>query len=60
MFRLPLEPAVITALLVEAGPGLARRHSGPAIAVTYADHDLIDAVVRLLRLVDQPRDFAVL
>ncbi|WP_268817621.1 AraC family transcriptional regulator [Mycolicibacterium cosmeticum] len=60
VFGLPLEPAVITALLVEAGPGLARRHSGPAIAVTYADHDLIDAVVRLLRLVDQPRDFAVL
>jgi AraC-like DNA-binding protein len=60
VFGLPLEPAVITALLVEAGPGLARPRSGPAIAVSDADDDLIDAVVRLLRLVDVPRDFAIL
>ncbi|WP_197040128.1 AraC family transcriptional regulator [Mycobacterium sp. URHB0044] len=60
VFGLPLEPAVITALLVEAGPGLARPRTGPAIAVSDADDDLIDAVVRLLRLIDEPRDFAIL
>lgn len=60
VFGLPLEPALITALLMEAGPVLARPRSGPAIAVSDADDDLIDAVVRLLRLVDRPRDFAVL
>jgi AraC-like DNA-binding protein len=60
VFGLSLEPALITALLVEAGPVLARPRSGPAIAVSDADDDLIDAVVRLIRLVDKPRDFAIL
>ncbi len=60
VFGLPLEPALITALLLEAGPALSRPRSGPAIAVSDADDDLVDAVVRLIRLVDTPRDFAVL
>src|SRR5690242_7774414 len=60
VFGLTLDRALITALLVEAGPVVARPRSGPAIAVSDADDDLVDAVVRLIRLVDQPRDFTIL
>jgi AraC-like DNA-binding protein len=60
VFGMPLEPALITALLMEAGPVVASPRSGPAIAVSHAADDLIDAVVRLIRLVDEPRDFPIL
>jgi AraC-like DNA-binding protein len=59
-FGLPLQPALIAQLLVEAGPALARPHDGPGIAISDADDKLLDAVVRLLRLLDEPRDFPVL
>jgi AraC-like DNA-binding protein len=59
-FGLALEPASIAQLLVEATPAAVRDHPGPAIATSDADEALLDAVVRLLRLVDSPRDFEVL
>jgi len=39
---------------------VARPHDGPGIATSGADGKLLDAIVRLLRLLDEPRDFPVL
>ncbi|WP_214404729.1 AraC family transcriptional regulator [Pseudonocardia lacus] len=58
---LVLRPAVIASLLLEA-PGAWSRGGPPqpAIAVGEADADLLDATVRLVRLVEHPDDAAVL
>ena len=58
-----LNPSVIADLLLRAGPGDV---PGPAsvapsgIAVSDASPELLDALVRLVRLLDQPRDRAIL
>jgi AraC-like DNA-binding protein len=59
--RLVLEPAVIVAVLIEAGL-LASRADGVvgALAVSRLDPELLDAVLRVVRLVDTPGDFRVL
>jgi hypothetical protein len=49
-FGLPLEPALVAQLLLEAGPTVGRRHDGPGIGIGDADDKLLDPVVRLLRL----------
>jgi AraC-like DNA-binding protein len=62
-FGMTLEPAAIAELLLEAGPGDLPRPSGttlPGIAVSAAPPELLDAVVRLLRLLDHPRDRKVM
>ncbi|QIY75825.1 AraC family transcriptional regulator N-terminal domain-containing protein [Streptomyces sp. RLB1-33] len=62
-FGLTLEPSVVAELLLQAGPGDAPRAGGsalPGIAVSDAPDPLLDAVVRLLRLLDEPRDRTVL
>ncbi|TDC52389.1 AraC family transcriptional regulator [Jiangella ureilytica] len=62
-FGLILHPAAVAEVLLQAGPGDLPR-GGPAtpsaIAVSDAPAELLDAVVRLLRLLDHPRDRAVL
>jgi AraC-like DNA-binding protein len=58
-FGMTLDPAVIAELLLQGRPGDLPRSSGaarPGIAVSDAGDDLLDAVVRLLRLLDRPRD----
>jgi AraC-like DNA-binding protein len=58
---LPLNEHLIADLLLETGtppPGSPDDNSG--IVVSDADNDLVDAVVRLLRLAERPQDFAVL
>jgi AraC-like DNA-binding protein len=58
---LPLRKSVITELLLETGtPARDDRDPAVGIATADADEELLDAVVRLLRLVDRPDDFAVL
>ncbi|MGW1188035.1 AraC family transcriptional regulator [Streptomyces sp. NPDC002559] len=60
---LVLEPPVVAELLLQAGPGDTPRTGGGApsgIIVSDAPAALLDAVVRLLRLLDEPRDRAVL
>ncbi|MFE1961019.1 AraC family transcriptional regulator N-terminal domain-containing protein [Streptomyces sp. NPDC059479] len=60
---LTLEPSAVAELLLQAGPGEAPRAGGsavPGIAVSDAPDALLDAVVRLLRLLDEPRDRTVL
>ena len=64
-FGMQIRPAVVAELLVQsATPEPARRRSGPsapsALAVSDAPAELLDAVVRMVRLFDRPRDRAVL
>jgi len=56
--RVALDPAVVTAVLTDAGLAVARSDGADkAVAVSRLDLDLLDAVVRLVRLVDSPRDY---
>ncbi|MGW1642345.1 AraC family transcriptional regulator [Streptomyces lavendulae] len=62
-FGLTLDPSEVAELLLVAGPGDTPRAGAgtpSGIAVSDAPAALIDAVVRLLRLLDEPRDRAVL
>jgi AraC-like DNA-binding protein len=60
-FALDLRPATIAELLVEAGPGSRRIPPAPAgLSVSTATPELLDAVARLLALVDRPGDVPVL
>ncbi|PYO91652.1 MAG: AraC family transcriptional regulator CmrA [Gemmatimonadetes bacterium] len=58
---LALDPAVVTAVLIETGL-LAPRADGDvrALTVSQLDANLLDAVVRLVRLLDSPADYGVL
>ena len=59
--RLDLDPAVIGALALEAaGPEPADEGTRRGLAVSRLDAPLLDAVLRLLRLLDEPRDVPVL
>jgi AraC-like DNA-binding protein len=58
-FGMTLEPAVIAELLLQTGPGDLPRSTNaarPGIAVSDAPGELLDAVVRLMRLLNRPRD----
>jgi AraC-like DNA-binding protein len=58
-FGMTLDPAAIAEVLLQAGPGDLPASAGPVrtgIAVSDAPDDLLDAIVRLLRLLDRPRD----
>ncbi|MFL1898139.1 AraC family transcriptional regulator N-terminal domain-containing protein [Streptomyces tauricus] len=62
-FGLTLEPSAVAELLLRAGPGDNPRLGGgtpSAMAVSDASPALLDAVVRMLRLLDEPRDRGVL
>jgi deazaflavin-dependent oxidoreductase (nitroreductase family) len=54
-FGMTVEPAAIAELLLQAGPGDLPRTPGtarPGIAVSDAPEELLDAIVRLLRLLE--------
>lgn len=57
-----LQPSDIAELMVQATPGGFAHHdtAPPALAVSDAGDDLLGAAVRLLRLLDRPRDRDVL
>jgi AraC-like DNA-binding protein len=58
---LSLEPAAIGALMLESDIERAgREQPASALAVSTLDHELIDACVRMLRLLGSPRDIPVL
>ena len=61
-FRLNLDPALISALILEAGltEDAGRDAPGAGLSVSRVTPELLDAVMRLLRLLDNPRDLAVL
>jgi AraC-like DNA-binding protein len=59
--RLVLDPALVTAVLMEAGALASRHNDGVrALAVSRLDVSLLDAVVRLVRLIDAPGDYGLL
>ena len=57
---LALDPATIAALLLEMPPSSKERAASKAMAVNPLDDDLLDPLLRLLRLLDRPRDIPVL
>jgi AraC-like DNA-binding protein len=59
--RLDLDPALVSSVMIEAGH-LASRNQGDvrAIDVSPLDADLLDAIVRLVRLVESPAEARVL
>jgi AraC-like DNA-binding protein len=59
-FGMRLEPAEIASLLLKADLPHCTKAALPGLAVSEAPEELLDAVVRLLRLLDQPRDREVL
>ena len=58
---LGLEPAAIAALMLESDmQRAAREQPGSALAVSTVEAELLDACVRLLRLLGSPRDIPIL
>jgi transcriptional regulator GlxA family with amidase domain len=57
---LELKPETIATLLLEAGTIQSAQADPPGIAVSDLTTDLVEAVVRLLRLLDRPADIPVL
>ncbi|RCG33002.1 AraC family transcriptional regulator [Sphaerisporangium album] len=60
---LTLHPAAVAEVLLEAAPGDLSPAAGGApsgLAVSTASAELLDAVIRLVRLLDRPRDINVL
>jgi AraC-like DNA-binding protein len=54
---LRLDPALVSSVMVEAGyPAAQSQPSVKAINVSPLDTDLLDAVVRLVRLIDAPKE----
>ena len=59
--RLDIDPAEITALIADAGPlGVPTRPAGRGLYVERLDTPMLDAVLRLARLLDSPKDIAML
>jgi len=59
--RLEIDPVEINALIAEAGPmSVPTRHSGRGMYVERIDSQLLDAVIRLIRLLDTPKDIPML
>jgi AraC-like DNA-binding protein len=59
--RLDLDPTLVGSVMVEAGyPSAQRGTSVKAINVSSLDADLLDAVVRLVRLINSPAEAHVL
>jgi AraC-like DNA-binding protein len=62
-WRLSLDPSVITSVMVESGVGVNTRGEGvgvTTVGVSPLDADLLDATVRLVRLIDRPGEYRVL
>ena len=59
--RLDIDPVEINALIADAGPlGVPSRPTGRGLYVEQMDMPLLDAIVRLVRLLDTPKDIAML
>ena len=59
-FGLALKPEVIASLLLEAGAARTINEDRPGIAVSDLTQDLLDPIVRLVRLLDRPSDVPIL
>lgn len=61
-FRLVLDPSVVTSVMVESGLGATGSEGGglKAVDVSALDSGLLDATLRLVRLIDSPDDYRAL
>ncbi|WP_426427102.1 AraC family transcriptional regulator N-terminal domain-containing protein [Pseudomonas palmensis] len=59
--RLDIDPAEINSLIAEAGPmGVPSQPSSRGVFIERLDTQMLDALLRLIRLLDTPKDIAVL
>lgn len=59
--RIDLDPREVAALVLEMGPRLSSGQAEPpAVSVERADEAMLEVFVRLLRMLDRPRDLPVL
>jgi AraC-like DNA-binding protein len=59
--RLDFDPAIVASVMMEAGPETRKGDASiKAIGVNPVDADLLDAVVRLVRLLDKPGEQRIL
>ena len=59
--RLDLDPGQLSALIMETGlVGSDHQPQGPALTLTPVGPELLDAAVRLVRLLETPRDVGIL
>lgn len=59
--RLNLDPALVTSVMMEAGAEMRKGDASiKAIGVNAVDADLLDAIVRLVRLADKPAEQRIL
>ena len=61
--RLSLDPSIVTSVMVESGVGVdSRGENGgvKGVGVSPLDADLLDATVRLVRLIDRPSEYRAL
>jgi len=59
--RIDLDPREVAALVLEMGPQLSGDQADPpAVSVERADEAMLEVFVRLLRMLDRPRDLPVL
>jgi AraC-like DNA-binding protein len=59
-FRLDIEPGEIATLALQSGLSTSARSSSPGMYLAQPDPLLLDAVVRLVRLLETPEDIATL
>jgi len=60
-FRLVLDPSIVTSVMMESGLVQPRGDSGvKAVDVSPLDLNLLDATLRLVRLIDTPNEYCVL
>ena len=61
-FRLVLDPSLVTSVMVESGAAQARGDGGgvKGVDVSPLDAELLDAVVRLVRLTERPGEYRAL
>ncbi|MBI6954652.1 AraC family transcriptional regulator [Pseudomonas sp. B21-023] len=59
--RLDIDPAQLSQLIAESSPMVVpNRPSGLGLYVEKSDPQLLDALIRLIKLLDSPRDIAIL
>jgi hypothetical protein len=58
--RLLLDPAIVTPMMVEAGAVESRAEAVKGLDVSPLDPDLMNAILRLVRLVGRPSEYRVL
>ena len=59
--RLDLDPVLLGAIMLEAGgDGMGGSDAGPGLALNPVAPELLDAMLRMVRLLETPRDIAIL